>query len=193
MDPILIIFLIAVGAYVVSQLLNLIMHVNPADAKARQQRLMVLSKQMQAAQQNALGGSQGNDKAGEMEALRQEFTALMKEIAKKQFLPMGIQCVIFIVGFGILNLFLPNLLTGTDYWIYTGFAFAINIGIWALRRLIQKLRGIEPASASAQPGMGPMAPVSSTLSWKERVTALNDAQPTRPSIGEGAKDVLDDQ
>ena len=95
-----------------------------------------------------------------LQQLQLETMQLMKQMLKKQIIPMSIRCVIFIVIF----IFISMVYSKYEYWIwfYILFSFIFSISAMLLGRLYKKITGKEDKTkAFAKEIMGTIAPQQS--------------------------------
>ena len=114
------IMFIALGMVIFSTLLNRIFGLKIADMKELQERVFNHQERMRNAQ--ALGDMQM------MRELQMEAVALMKTMMKKQFLPMGVRCIIFIGIFALIGL----IYAPYDFWFITYFLFSLLFSFSAM-------------------------------------------------------------
>jgi len=95
-----------------------------------------------------------------LQQLQLETMQLMKQMLKKQIIPMSIRCVIFITIF----IFISMIYSKYEYWIwfYILFSFSFSISVMLLGRLYKKITGKEDKTkAFAKEIMGTIAPQQS--------------------------------
>ena len=76
-----------------------------------------------------------------MQELQGETMQLMKQMLKKQFLPMGIRCVIFLGIFFILSFYYG----GYEYWYWVYFLWSLgfSLSVFGLTKAYKKVTGKE--------------------------------------------------
>ncbi|TFF87770.1 MAG: DUF106 domain-containing protein [Promethearchaeota archaeon] len=163
-EIILQIFLITIGITLFSLLLNKLLGLNPEKMKELREKALNLQERMQNAQ--AIGDP------GLMQSLQMESMQLMKDMMKKQLLPMCIRCGIFIGILAFLNFIYADYATGLlpfpilffgDGWfaIYFLFAIAFSLIIYASKKLYYKITGKQSKRQSfAKELMGSQSPLT---------------------------------
>lgn len=76
-----------------------------------------------------------------MQELQVETMQLMKQMLKKQFLPMGIRCIIFLGIFFILSFYYG----GYEYWYWVYFLWSLgfSLSVFGLTKAYKKVTGKE--------------------------------------------------
>jgi hypothetical protein len=80
-----------------------------------------------------------------MQELQAETMQLMKQMLKKQFLPMGIRCIIFLGIFFILSFY-----GGYEYWYWVYFLWSLgfSLSVFGLTKAYKKVTGKEEEKKS---------------------------------------------
>lgn len=81
-----------------------------------------------------------------MQELQAETMQLMKQMLKKQFLPMGIRCIIFLGIFFILSFYYG----GYEYWYWVYFLWSLgfSLSVFGLTKAYKKVTGKEEEKKS---------------------------------------------
>ena len=81
-----------------------------------------------------------------MQELQGETMQLMKQMLKKQFLPMGIRCIIFLGIFFILSFYYG----GYEYWYWVYFLWSLgfSLSVFGLTKAYKKVTGKEEEKKS---------------------------------------------
>ena len=81
-----------------------------------------------------------------MQELQAETMQLMKQMLKKQFLPMGIRCIIFLGIFFILSFYYG----GYEYWYWVYFLWSLgfSLSVFGLTKAYKKVTGKEDEKKS---------------------------------------------
>lgn len=81
-----------------------------------------------------------------MQELQGETMQLMKQMLKKQFLPMGIRCVIFLGIFFVLSFYYG----GYEYWYWVYFLWSLgfSLSVFGLTKAYKKVTGKEDEKKS---------------------------------------------
>ena len=154
LDIIVQIMFIALGMVFLSFILNKIFGLKRQDMKEIRNNGLNLQQRMKNAQI-----------MGDPEMMRQlqiETSQLMKVMLKKQLIPMGVRCVIFLGIFSIIGL----IYAPYEYWFITYFLFSLTFSLlsYGLGKLYKKLTGKEDKSKNfAKELMGLISPGSSEL------------------------------
>ncbi len=76
-----------------------------------------------------------------MQELQGETMQLMKQMLKKQFLPMGIRCIIFLGIFYVLSFYYG----GYEYWYWVYFLWSLgfSLSVFGLKKAYKKVTGKE--------------------------------------------------
>lgn len=131
MDIIFQIMWIAIGMVLLGQLFNLIFKMNPSNMKEFREKAMNLQQRLKQAQ--AIGDPQL------MQQLQMESMKMMREMAKKQLIPMCIRCIIFLGIFSVIGLFYGDY--DNWFWVYFGFSFGFSMIILGIRHAYKKITG----------------------------------------------------
>ena len=81
-----------------------------------------------------------------MQELQAETMQLMKQMLKKQFLPMGIRCIIFLGIFFVLSCYYG----GYEYWYWVYFLWSLSfsLSVFGLTKAYKKVTGKEEEKKS---------------------------------------------
>lgn len=81
-----------------------------------------------------------------MQELQAETMQLMKQMLKKQFLPMGIRCIIFLGIFFVLSFYYG----GYEYWYWVYFLWSLgfSLSVFGLTKAYKKVTGKEEEKKS---------------------------------------------
>lgn len=81
-----------------------------------------------------------------MQELQSETMQLMKQMLKKQFLPMGIRCIIFLGIFFVLSFYYG----GYEYWYWVYFLWSLSfsLSVFGLTKAYKKVTGKEEEKKS---------------------------------------------
>ncbi|MHA1525507.1 MAG: hypothetical protein ACTSQD_00620 [Promethearchaeota archaeon] len=81
-----------------------------------------------------------------MQELQAETMQLMKQMLKKQFLPMGIRCIIFLGIFYLLSFYYG----GYEYWYWVYFLWSLgfSLSVFGLTKAYKKVTGKEEEKKS---------------------------------------------
>ena len=81
-----------------------------------------------------------------MQELQAETMHLMKQMLKKQFLPMGIRCIIFLGIFFVLSFYYG----GYEYWYWVYFLWSLgfSLSVFGLTKAYKKVTGKEEEKKS---------------------------------------------
>ncbi len=135
-DIILQIFLVTVGMYFLGLVLNRVLGLKRENMKALRAKTFNLQERMKNAQ--ALGNLQL------MREAQIEMSLLMKEMLKKQFIPMCVRCVIFLGIFSVLGIVYGEY----EFWFWLYFIFSLSISFlgYGIMKLYRKATGKEDKS-----------------------------------------------
>lgn len=140
-------FFVAIGMVAFSMLLNRILGLRPEAMKQFREKVFNLQERIKQAQ--LIGDPQL------MQEIQFESMQIMKEMMKKQLLPMCLRCFIFIGILIVLNIVYADYISGLlpfpilffgDGWfaVYFLYALALGLSIFAIKRLYYKATGKQP-------------------------------------------------
>ncbi len=167
-EIILQIFLVTVGIVIFSILLNRLLGLKPEKMKAFREKVMNLQERVQNAQvlqdQQLMG------------QLQLEMMSMLKQMMKKQFVPMLAKCAIFLGILFLLGIIyadysegllpFPILIFGSGWFaLYFMFSFGLSLTLFGIKKAYKKITGKEDKSKSfTKEMMGLMAPHQQGLS-----------------------------
>ena len=138
------ILFITIGMIIVGMILNYFLGLRKEALREMRKKALNLQERMKNAQ--LLGDYQL------MAQTQQESIQFMKQMMKKQLIPMCIRCIIFLGIFGVLGIFysdyasgllpFPLLIFGSGWIaIYIIFSISISLIIYGVKRLYKKITG----------------------------------------------------
>ncbi len=189
-EIILQIFFVTVGILIFSILLNRILGLRPEKMKAFREKVLNLQERVKNAE---ILGDQGL-----MAQLQLEMMGLLKQMMKKQFVPMLARCAIFLGILFLLGIIyadysvgllpFPILIFGSGWFaLYFLFSLGLSLALYGVKRAYKKATGKENKSKSfTREMMGLMAPYQKNLSGpfqlppravSKPVTSIQSPQP----------------
>lgn len=172
-EIILQLILIALGMVILSTIFNKVLGLSPDKMKDLRERAQNLQERIRNAQ--ALGDPQM------MHDLQAESQNLMKDMAKKQFLPMCIRCIIFLGIFSVIGLIYGEY--EGWFWVYFISSLAFSFSAMGLRYLYRKITGKEKKSQGfVKELMNTMSPTQQNFSQGIQLPSYN-----MPQKGDGTQ------
>ncbi|MFO8017047.1 MAG: hypothetical protein R6U96_00285 [Promethearchaeia archaeon] len=157
---------IALGMVVLSRIFNRIFGLSPDKMKGMREKAQNLQERIRNAQ--TMGDPQM------MHDLQVESQELMKDMAKRQFLPMCIRCIIFLGIFSVIGLIYGQY--DGWFWVYFISSLVFSFSAMGLRYAYRKITGKEKKSRGIGELMNMMSPTQQDFSQGIQIPTQNTRQ-----------------